>query len=199
MERSEKRTLLAIQTLHGLSPDILIGGADIEHRLSLRISQPENLMDVPGDLTEELFALTQVRSPLQDSFAERAIPPHQDRDEQERPRRRVTREDEVARIHVDRAKPLFVDLLHPARPEWHDDFVEPAARAGSEGHESVWEEFYSRRWARGTVVTCQIGGEEKQTVARSTGGVSNCRALGGNAIKRSGGRGWANPTRRAVR
>ena len=81
MDRSEKRTWLAIQTLHGLAPDILIGGTDIEQRLSLRISQPEDLMDVPGDLPEELFALTQVRSLLQDSFTERAIPPHQNRDE----------------------------------------------------------------------------------------------------------------------
>src|SRR6185369_15205974 len=81
-------------------------------------SHPEYLMDVLGDLTEALFALAQCRGPLQDQFSERAIPPRQARDEQERHRRRVGRVREVMPNPVDSAaKPFLVDSLQLA---WFD-------------------------------------------------------------------------------
>ena len=75
-------------------------------------------MDVLGDLTEALFALSQCRGPLQDPFSERAIPPGQARDEQNRHRGRVPCVGEVTPVPIDRAaKPFLVDLLQLA---WFD-------------------------------------------------------------------------------
>src|SRR5260370_26511420 len=72
-------------------------------------------MDVRGDLPQELFAINQVSGTLEDPFSERAIPPGQASDEQERYRCRVGRVDEVTPISIDRAaKPLFVDSLQRA-------------------------------------------------------------------------------------
>ena len=79
MDCSEKRARLSIQTFAASSPDSLIRGADVKDVAKIDRGQPEDLMDVLGDLTEALFALAQCRSALQDSPFERAIPPDQDR------------------------------------------------------------------------------------------------------------------------
>src|ERR1700730_6918930 len=118
MNCGDKGARVLIQTLAGSSPDGLIRGADVKRVARIDRSQIEDLVDVLGDLTEALFALTQCRGPLQDLFSERAIPRDQASDKQDSYRRRIACISEVTPIPIDRAaKPFLIDLLQLA---WFD-------------------------------------------------------------------------------
>src|SRR5258706_6927729 len=122
VNRIDKGVRVSIQTFAGSPPDPLIRGANVEESeerpAEVSCAHPEYFMNVLGDLTKALFALSQCGGPLQNHFCKRAIPPDQARDEQHHHRRRIAHVGEITPIRIDRAaEPFLVELLQLA---WFD-------------------------------------------------------------------------------
>src|SRR6266851_7840171 len=48
---------VGVESLAAATPNVLVGGTDIEHLLLVRVSQPKDLVDVLRQQSESLFAL----------------------------------------------------------------------------------------------------------------------------------------------